>query len=459
MKLALFIVVWVSFAATVLSQGGAGVVDAKALAKIRAQESTVENNKSSLTAANRSLQDDYAHMQTLFLDTQTGASKDAVTDLGRVLENLLKKTNSSILSGRTTSKIKREFAKAAGKTADKVEHELLKAMIPQLREAFKAALAEHLQTEGKPLEADEFSRLVITKLLPKDVPFWKHWNETLLPLSTQREKYIAAFDTLKEAEQALLILKDAKMRFTIGAPLGMAKIPAGKIVIESTYGFSTKKRKAKIKDFYIDLYEVTHGDYWSKFWINLKDKELKTAYLPIFKDLRGRELPQWVQDPETGEYLPLKDRMNWPVTGIDVAAARAYAASQGKRLPTEAEWVAAATATPGKTSEYPWGAKWVSGSANDAKAKKNSPTAVGSFPLGRSFYGLHDVSGNVKEWLDTVVSGRNGPKSLKGSETFVVRGGSYDSSPSGASLRWRWQLPGLNTRQKDVGFRCAMDIK
>ncbi|MFT7616982.1 MAG: sulfatase activating formylglycine-generating enzyme [Planctomycetota bacterium] len=458
MRFALAIVIWASVCMIAPAQGGIGVADAKTLAKIRAQEAVVGQKENGLVSANRLLQDDYQRLHQLFDETRSGANKAALMDLVRVLEEPIELVNASMRAGRQGTKLKREFMKSAAKAPDKVEHELLKTLKAELKKSIEAAFNAKIEAKVKEIEIIDFGRSVVNELLPKDMPFWEHWNKTILGKMKNRESYVAAFDNLSKSEAALMVLKDPKMKFTVGAPEGMAKIPGGKISIESTYGFSEKKRKANYKSFYIDVKEVTHGDYWSKFWVHLKDKEVKASLIPIFADSRGRDQKQWVQDPETGEYAPHKERMNWPVTGVDAKAAQAYAASQGKRLPTEAEWLAAATGTPGKTSEYPWGQEWVPECSNDAKTKSKTPKDVGSFPRGRSFYGLFDVSGNAKEWLNTLVNGKNAGE-LKPGLILVVRGGSFESSASGISLKWRWQMPALGTRKFDVGFRCAQEIE
>ncbi|MCB9833349.1 MAG: SUMF1/EgtB/PvdO family nonheme iron enzyme [Planctomycetes bacterium] len=272
------------------------------------------------------------------------------------------------------------------------------------------------------------------------------------------DDYVRARKELDRLESALLILKDPKARFSVGAPAGMALIEGGAITVESTYGFEADRRKARTKDFYIDLHEVTHGDYWGKFWIHLDDKILKQTFMPMVKD-KDREFPAWIQDLETGEYAPLPEMMDLPVTGIDAAAALAFARSQGKRLPTEAEWLAAATATPGKCSEFPWGEDYREGLANDAKAGNGKAVPVAGFLEGRSFHGIHDCAGNVKEWTFTTVEGKDVEDEIPDGCTLAIRGGSFESSATGVSLKWRWNYPARNTRENDLGFRCARDLK
>ena len=79
-------------------------------------------------------------------------------------------------------------------------------------------------------------------------------------------------------------------------------------------------------------------------------------------------------------------------------------------------------------------------------------------------YGLHDLAGNVSEWVadcwhDTY---RRAPDDGEawvnpGCRTAVVRGGSWASSP--AQTRSAWRLGSdRNTTNARVGFRVVRDI-
>lgn len=135
--------------------------------------------------------------------------------------------------------------------------------------------------------------------------------------------------------------------------------------------------------------------------------------------------------------------------------AAAFCAFHGLRLPNEEEWEYAARGTDGR--RYSWGVeppRQPSGRANfgtvDCCAadgyRRTAP--VGSFPAGRSPFGLDDMAGNVWEWTASAYPGRDG--------AAVLRGGGWGNNPYCLRAAYRHSNPpdiGLDM----VGFRCAGD--
>jgi formylglycine-generating enzyme required for sulfatase activity len=134
------------------------------------------------------------------------------------------------------------------------------------------------------------------------------------------------------------------------------------------------------------------------------------------------------------------------------------------RLPTEAEWEAAA----GGRGEYPWGDGFDPTRLNCADVwagrdlsetddwrewldsedrREASTTAVTTFPLGRSKHGVWDGSGNVWEWMAN--------PSSSGGEAIALRGGSWSIGRRDARVSARYYLQ-PDPFNYDIGFRVVV---
>jgi len=106
-----------------------------------------------------------------------------------------------------------------------------------------------------------------------------------------------------------------------------------------------------------------------------------------------------------------------PVEQITWFEARDFCALRGARLPTEAEWEYAARG-PAEW-DYTWGYIWIASNAVWNRTIEQGTANVGSIPAGRSWVGALDMSGNVWEWVKTIVGvDTNGNNSLDNGERF-----------------------------------------
>ncbi|SCF30387.1 formylglycine-generating enzyme family protein [Micromonospora mirobrigensis] len=97
--------------------------------------------------------------------------------------------------------------------------------------------------------------------------------------------------------------------------------------------------------------------------------------------------------------------------------------------PTEEQWVRAARGDDERV--YPWGDDWQEGLANMAQASLGTTAPVGSFPAGRSAFGLLDMAGNADELTRTPYAPFPGaPAEVPAVEDwahapYVTKGGGY----------------------------------
>jgi formylglycine-generating enzyme len=198
-------------------------------------------------------------------------------------------------------------------------------------------------------------------------------------------------------------------------------------------------------------------------------------------------VPQANWRAPAGPGSSLEGRDSHPVVHVAFADAVAFCNWSGKRLPTEAEWeFAARGGLDGKV--YPWGdefrpgGRWMANSHQGQFPHRDSGedgyaqvAPVAQFPANG--YGLHDVAGNVWEWVSDwyrpdyyarlaaaggVARNPAGPEDAwdpdePGQAKRVHRGGSFLCTDQYCS-RYMVGTRGkgeVNTGTNHLGFRCA----
>jgi len=260
-------------------------------------------------------------------------------------------------------------------------------------------------------------------------------------------------------------------------PDGMVLIPAGEFFMGSDDDSESEKpaHHVTLVPYCIDLYEVTTARYASCSDTGKCKRAAKTNEWP---GITPRE--QEVFDPLCSVRDPTS-QADHPIVCVDWEMAKTFCESlPGGRLPTEAEWEFSARGPDGR--KYPWGDEAPSGAylnacgrecvAWGAEAKMPmkamypgddswpNTSAVGSFPRGKSKFGLFDVAGNVWEWVadwqapygKDALANPTGPATGKAK---VIRGGAWNGSvASWVRPTFRFMNAPEN-RSYGVGFRCA----
>jgi formylglycine-generating enzyme required for sulfatase activity len=237
-----------------------------------------------------------------------------------------------------------------------------------------------------------------------------------------------------------------------GAP--MVHIPGARVRIGNAHGPPEERpeHEVELRAFDIDVTEVTVA-----------------AYAACVKERRCTP--------------PLKgDFCNWgkenvsdhPINCVDHEQAAAYCDWAGKRLPTEREWEYAARGA--ERRRFPWGDErptskrlnvcgaecrlygaergrvWNAMYDYDDGYPLTAP--VGSFPEGKSPFGLHDMEGNVREWTATPYCPY--PDDRCGNELeFVIRGAGWANHfEMNVEVTTREAITRTEALEA-LGFRCA----
>ncbi len=257
---------------------------------------------------------------------------------------------------------------------------------------------------------------------------------------------------------------------TVRVPAGAAVLGASMESVRFGWDNEFPALEVEVPAFDIDVYDVTNeqfldfvraGGYGREdLWTREDWQWVRAASIehPFFWIRRDGEW-QW---RGLFEDLPLPP--GWPVY-VTQAEASAYAHWLGKRLPTEAEFHRAAYGTPSrKERAFPWGEEPPDGSRGNFGFVRPDPVRVGSFPAGRSAWGVQDLVGNGWEWTSTAFEGFPGFHPMASYPEysadffdglhFVLKGGSPGTATELLRRSFRnWFRP--NYPYVHATFRCV----
>ncbi len=239
------------------------------------------------------------------------------------------------------------------------------------------------------------------------------------------------------------------------------------------YDVELPEHKVYLNDFKIDAHPVTAGQYLEfveaggyleyKYWLSDGWKAVKQ---------NNWKAPMYWQKIDdiwhVTDFIGVrKINPDEPVCNVSFYESDAYCKWAGKRLPTEAEWEKAACWNEDRKAKtiFPWGNdKPTTEHANLLESHLWGASEIGSYPMGKSHYGCHQMIGDVWEWTSSEFVGYPGFKS--GFEEYndkwftnqkVLRGGSFATPNRSIRASYR-NFFHLDERWMFSGFRCVEDV-
>jgi iron(II)-dependent oxidoreductase len=251
----------------------------------------------------------------------------------------------------------------------------------------------------------------------------------------------------------------------LAVPSPTVRVPEGPFLLGSVrvdddpYGKETQfddtelpQHRVWLDSYDIDRDEVSLAEY--------------LAYLHARKLQPPVELQKLIWHVITVHSVQDETLAHWPALYVTWKEADGLCRSNGKRLPTEAEWEKAARGPDGNL--FPWGAE-----APDSSLAMFGQHHVHEIPIlasvnsgeaGKSYYGLHHMAGNVAEWVNdwfgfdyyAYMPERN-PQGPSTGRYKSLRGGSWKSNRIMLRTATRSGSPSTQ-RSATVGFRCAKSV-
>jgi formylglycine-generating enzyme required for sulfatase activity len=244
----------------------------------------------------------------------------------------------------------------------------------------------------------------------------------------------------------------------------MVYIPAGKFLMGSDDG---EAEEGPAHEVYLDAY-----------WID--QAEITNGMYALCAEAGSCQPPKETGSYTRASYYDDVKFADYPVIFVDWGMANAYCQWAGARLPTEAEWEKAARGESALI--YPWGKDWDVESRKRLNfADKNNPemasdlsaddgyrdtAPVGSYPAGKSPYGIYDLAGNVWEWVadwyapfyyrDSPLNNPPGPTGPTEEVSMrALRGGAWVAANPDVFHTYNRNGLELSDFSSSVGFRCA----
>lgn len=231
---------------------------------------------------------------------------------------------------------------------------------------------------------------------------------------------------------------------------GMVYVPPGPALVGSDEGSDLERprRQVELPGFLLDETPVTNAQF-EEFVraTGYRTQAEQRGHAWGFKDGAYGQI-----DGLSWRSYVTPERAAHPVILVSFNDAQAFAAWQGKRLPTELEWEAAAAV---RGSLYPWGdAPPDDTTCNWRRAPADPPPTTPVRAFRPNARGLFDLVGNVWQWCagELLMETPSGPSRVR-----PRRGGAWNVIQD-FRLRCanRGALP-ADVAAPNIGFRCALD--
>lgn len=232
------------------------------------------------------------------------------------------------------------------------------------------------------------------------------------------EAYTYTRQTLSYPPPPLSFVPEPDDQVPGGGPLdGDAEVPGGTFRLgagrEDGFVFDNEKwaHEVELEPFRIARAPVTEGEFAAFVDAGGYDsRELWSDEGWAWRREAGADAPAcWRREGGTWRVRrfdrdrPLRPHL--PVMHVNWFEARAWCRWAGRRLPTEAEWEAAAAAgdggsggLPAEKRSYPWGAEPPGPERVNMDWRRMGPVEVGALPASDSAFGCRQMLGNCWEW-------------------------------------------------------------
>lgn len=290
---------------------------------------------------------------------------------------------------------------------------------------------------------------------------------TPIDLSTAVPTAVAVVETEAAAAptQQFIAGKEGDTHVAAADAMVMVFIPGGKYYIggvdTDAHPDEKPAHNVTLSSFWMDQLEVTNGMY---------SLCVKAGNCTPPRELKSSTHKSYFGSPDFNDF---------PVIQVSWQDASNYCEWAGRRLPTEAEWEAAARGNA-DYRRFPWGEQDADKTLANYGYTVRDTSRVGSYPTGASPFGILDMAGNVWEWVvdyydagyyaksDASAQDSTGPKEAVGPGLRrVIRGGSWVEGLKDARVSSRaygaspdltadpTSAKFLGDANDHTGFRCA----